>query len=188
MAAAALFHSIVHNHPFHNGNKRTALVALVVLLDRHGYVLKVTEDELYNYVLRLSRHDIVAVDRRRGLSHSDREVLAVAKWVHDNMRRVSKGESSMKFRDLRKTLTQYGCFIGNTYGGYIDIRRRGHRCQIAYDGEGQEVGADTIHKIRHDLQLDEVHGYDSGTFYSRGEKIADFINRYRKILNRLARV
>ncbi|MHC4177151.1 MAG: Fic family protein [Planctomycetota bacterium] len=26
MAAAALVHSLVHNHPFHNGNKRTALV------------------------------------------------------------------------------------------------------------------------------------------------------------------
>jgi prophage maintenance system killer protein len=28
MAAAALMHAIVHDHPFHNANKRTALVAL----------------------------------------------------------------------------------------------------------------------------------------------------------------
>jgi prophage maintenance system killer protein len=26
MAASALLHSLVHNHPFHNGNKRTANV------------------------------------------------------------------------------------------------------------------------------------------------------------------
>ncbi|HEV2086550.1 MAG TPA: Fic family protein, partial [Gemmatimonadales bacterium] len=30
---AALFYGIALNHPFHNGNKRTALLSLVWLLD-----------------------------------------------------------------------------------------------------------------------------------------------------------
>jgi death on curing protein len=37
--AAALFHSLTKNHPFHNGNKRTALVALLSMLQRNGYQL-----------------------------------------------------------------------------------------------------------------------------------------------------
>ena len=32
MAAAALLHSIIHNHAFHNGNKRTALVSMLAFL------------------------------------------------------------------------------------------------------------------------------------------------------------
>ena len=37
MAGAALLHSIVLNHAFHNGNKRTALVSTLVFTDRNGY-------------------------------------------------------------------------------------------------------------------------------------------------------
>ncbi len=33
-AAAALGHSIVNNHPFIDGNKRTALLAMIAILDR----------------------------------------------------------------------------------------------------------------------------------------------------------
>ena len=39
MAAAALFHSIVLNHAFYNGNKRTGLVSLIAFLDAHKMVL-----------------------------------------------------------------------------------------------------------------------------------------------------
>ena len=46
MASAALVHSLVHDHPFHNGNKRTALVALLVFLDENGTMLTCDEDAL----------------------------------------------------------------------------------------------------------------------------------------------
>jgi death-on-curing family protein len=52
MAAAALFHAIVHDHPFFNGNKRTALVAMLVLLDENGVMPTCDEDELFRLVLR----------------------------------------------------------------------------------------------------------------------------------------
>ena len=32
MTAAALLHSLIHKHPFHNGNKRTALVSMLAFL------------------------------------------------------------------------------------------------------------------------------------------------------------
>jgi death-on-curing family protein len=34
---AALFHSLINNHPFHNGNKRVALVSAQVFLDQEGW-------------------------------------------------------------------------------------------------------------------------------------------------------
>jgi death-on-curing family protein len=40
MAAAALLHAIISNHAFHNGNKRTALVATLVFLDMNGFLLE----------------------------------------------------------------------------------------------------------------------------------------------------
>jgi len=54
--AAALFHSLVTNHPFHNGNKRTALVATLSFLDRNGRRASsdIGDDELFDFVLAVS--------------------------------------------------------------------------------------------------------------------------------------
>ena len=46
-AGAALMYSLSHNHAFHNGNKRTAMVAALVFLDKHNISLTCTEDDLF---------------------------------------------------------------------------------------------------------------------------------------------
>ena len=56
MAAAYLFH-IAHNHPFVDGNKRTALICALVFLGLNGERLDADSDELYQVV------DGVAVGR-----------------------------------------------------------------------------------------------------------------------------
>lgn len=43
--AAALLHSVVGNHGFVDGNKRTAWLLVEVLLDRSGYALKIPDDD-----------------------------------------------------------------------------------------------------------------------------------------------
>ena len=44
--AAALFHSLIRNHPFVDGNKRTAVLALVVFYNLNGFELDATDDEM----------------------------------------------------------------------------------------------------------------------------------------------
>jgi death on curing protein len=46
--AAVLFYFLVKSHPFQNGNKRIALMTLLVYLYRNGYWLTISPDELYN--------------------------------------------------------------------------------------------------------------------------------------------
>jgi len=50
IAAAYLFH-IARNHPFLDGNKRTALAAAIVFLELNGWVLEAEPDELTTTVL-----------------------------------------------------------------------------------------------------------------------------------------
>lgn len=47
--AAALFYFLIKNHPFQNGNKRIAVVALLVLLFKNDKWLSVDNVELYNF-------------------------------------------------------------------------------------------------------------------------------------------
>ena len=49
--AAILFYSLIQNHPFVDGNKRTAFLALMRFLNINGYALDATNDELYQFTV-----------------------------------------------------------------------------------------------------------------------------------------
>lgn len=53
MAAAYAFH-ISQNHPFADGNKRTALVAALVFLELNGISLSDPEEKLYDAMIALA--------------------------------------------------------------------------------------------------------------------------------------
>ncbi len=56
--AAALAHSIILNHPFMDGNKRTALYLTEMLLDRSGYRLIVEDLVLYDKFILIAKGDV----------------------------------------------------------------------------------------------------------------------------------
>lgn len=67
MAAAYAFH-LVKNHPFVDGNKRTALVSALLFLELNGVSVLDPEERLYEATLRLatgesSREDFAALLR-----------------------------------------------------------------------------------------------------------------------------
>jgi death-on-curing protein len=53
MAAAYLYH-VARNHPFVDGNKRTALAAALVFLQINGFRLVAEEDSLTDLVVRVA--------------------------------------------------------------------------------------------------------------------------------------
>jgi death-on-curing family protein len=187
MAGAALFHALVLNHPFYNGNKRTALVSLLVFLDKHGCVITVDDDALFNYVLLLADHRILPGEAKGTEQYADREAFEVAKWLQASIRRIRKDELCIKFHDLRRILNTYDCTFGVPKGNRIDISRGFVRTQVFYGDEGRDVEPNTIRKIRKDLSLDEEHGYDSDIFYNAGPRVSRFINEHRKLLAALAK-
>jgi death-on-curing protein len=56
--AAALLHSLVLNHAFVDGNKRSAVLATLVFLDLNGYMVRWDQDEALDFMLRLAAHEI----------------------------------------------------------------------------------------------------------------------------------
>ena len=81
--AAALMHSLVKNHPFVDGNKRTALTATCLFLELNGYTLAASNEEVLGSAKRaavgeinvksmaewLERHS-KAIDERRVMSQA----------------------------------------------------------------------------------------------------------------------
>ena len=55
--AAAILESIVTNHPFIDGNKRTGYVLARLLLLKSGLDIKATQDDKYEMVIAVSKGD-----------------------------------------------------------------------------------------------------------------------------------
>jgi prophage maintenance system killer protein len=58
--AATLPFGIRNDHPFHNGNKRTALVSMLAHLEKNHFALKddVRQSALYDLMLSLANHEL----------------------------------------------------------------------------------------------------------------------------------
>jgi len=52
--AAALIESILVNHPFIDGNKRTGYVLMRLLLIENSYDIQASQDEKYQFVVRIA--------------------------------------------------------------------------------------------------------------------------------------
>ena len=72
--AAALMHSMVLNHPFLDGNKRTATVTASAFLHFNGFDVKVSQQELIEISLN--------VESKKW----DQEILA--KWLEDHCQKI----------------------------------------------------------------------------------------------------
>lgn len=68
--AAALMHSLIRNHPFVDGNKRTALTATGLFLDLNGH--------------RLSANNHAVLEFTRQVATGDIELGAIARWLEEN--------------------------------------------------------------------------------------------------------
>ncbi len=60
--AAALFESLIGNHAFVDGNKRTAITAVGLFLRLNGYRLTASNQELENFTLQCAQH-LVSLDQ-----------------------------------------------------------------------------------------------------------------------------
>lgn len=200
MAAAALMHSIILNHCFNNGNKRTGLVSMLAFLDKNSMIATCTEDELFRFTLQVAQHRLVPLHYDQ---LADREVVEIAYWIKSHSRRVTKGERPVPWHRLKRILGGFGCELTPApgKGNRIDIRRRvdepgllGRKkkkilsTQVAWGGDGNTVEKNTLNYIRNELRLNENNGIDSRVFYEAEAEPDDFIQAYRTVLRRLGRL
>jgi len=70
--AASYGHGLARNHPYRDGNKRTAFLVMVVFLELNGRELEATEAEVVTMMLKLSAGEL--------------SEAALAKWLGEHLR------------------------------------------------------------------------------------------------------
>lgn len=70
--AAALLHSLILNHPFIDGNKRTGIISMIEFLSRNDYSVAWEKEDALEFIIEIAegKH---AVD-------------SISKWLHDRIR------------------------------------------------------------------------------------------------------
>jgi death-on-curing protein len=208
--AATLTFGLCCGHPFNNGNKRTALVAMLAHLDANSYsVFGMNQGDLYQMIKSVATHELgLRVPRRRRKTQEyttremDVEVSEIAKWLKDRARKIKRGEQRITYKQLKHILAEHGYHLrkpkGNSIGIFREsVTRKGpllkktavlkHVHTIGWPGERKVVGVKEIKAVRRICKLDEPNGCDASTFYKGTDKIEPFINEYRTVLGRLSK-
>lgn len=74
--AAALFHSIINNHPFLDGNKRTSFLSAILFLEYNRWTVEFRRKE--------------AVKFTRKAHNEDYTVEQISKWLKEHSVKISK--------------------------------------------------------------------------------------------------
>ncbi|POR49413.1 death-on-curing protein [Paraburkholderia eburnea] len=203
--AATLCYGICCNHPFHNGNKRTALVSMLSHLDKNDRTFdsSVTQDDLYELMTKVAGHGFVD-PKRKERDQSDAEVDEIASWLRKRTRRVERNERLVTYRELGSILGRYGYYLENLAGNKIDVvkyetitegwllfkrersvKRRIKR--IPWPRDGATVPKQILRDLRRECDLTEEHGVDSTNFYASQRPVDYFLKHYSSVLRRLAK-
>ena len=206
--AASLLYGLTNDHPFHNGNKRTALVSMLAHLHRNRVsLLEVNQQDLYRMVVEVASHSIIRPDKRRkgdGQRHDpDLEVVAVGSWLEKRARPMEVGERQITFRQLRHLLEACGYGLSSPQKNSIDVvryetikvgflrktekvvpKRIGN---IGYPGDNKFVPIGTLKMVRRICLLTEEYGMDSRSFYDQEAIVDAFVAKYSRILKKLAK-
>ena len=77
--AAALFHSIIFNHAFIDGNKRTAMVSTARFLSINEYTFDVDDKEFVNFPLRVENNHL--------------SIEKISKWFQRHSKKMNTAKS-----------------------------------------------------------------------------------------------
>lgn len=184
--AAALFHSLVNNHPFYNGNKRVALVAAQVALAQQNYWLEDSSDEeMFEFTRKAAAHELTE-------NRAD-EIDYMTEWFDANCRKAIRGEHPLKYTDLKHHLRRFGYEMDGPDSEFIQIYKDGRPVEriIKQGIKGfRPYHTDYILGLRKRLGLTPENGIDSVRFYGHKgltDMASQFIELRIEVMRRLAK-
>jgi len=200
-----LFYGLVKNHPFHDGNKRTALLVALLHLRRLDLVPTVRHTELETLAIRTASGLLRQYAQfKTKQADPDSEVWFLGRWFHRNTRRLNKRQYLVTFRQLDGILKRFGFELAHPKSAYIDVVTREHRnrgwipwrraepavrtvCQVAFPGWTKQVNKNTLARIRKATGLTDAdnRAVDADVFFRGAEPLKALIDEYEGPLKRL---
>jgi death-on-curing family protein len=184
---AALFHSLTKNHPFHNGNKRTAVVALITALYRNDRRLRgnVSDDDIFDLVIRVTG-DRFPTDNAP--ASGDKLIDAVADWIDANTEAISTSLAGMRTQEFLKQCEVAGCHVRKAGSGGSWVIQNPGVGSIRVSQSTQQVTGKVVRRFLDHLGLTASSaGIFGDEFAEEAEGERGQIRRFIVALRRLAK-
>lgn len=189
------------NHAFNDGNKRTALLCLLLALHRKKRHLICKKKKLETLLVRIAANEMDKYpDFKRFKKHGDDAIIVyMANFLRKQSRKIDNSFRTMTYEEFNRKLKNYNIRLDNTQGAYIDVlqikeekklfgllkRNKETRVlQIGFPGWKRQINPKAVKNVLKVCGLFE-NGLDMKTFYEGGEPEYKLIEEYFDVLKRL---
>lgn len=202
--AATLIFGLVKDHPFHDANKRTGLLTLLLFWTKINRTPTVNQKDLEDFVVDIAEGNLKKYRRQRDLQRKtdDPEVRFIADYLKRHSRKRDNRYYTITYRELDKRLREFGYCLTDPSGNFINVVREEERrkllgfgkreqiqvkvAQIGFPGWKSQVGKGAISTVRRAAKLTPEDGFDSETFFHGADPVQSLIAEYVRPLERLA--
>ncbi len=202
---ASLFYGLIKNHPFHDGNKRTALLTCLFFLQKTGKVPTGIQKEWEMLAVNtagntLDNYSWYSSSKKKYSNENDRRVFVISKFIKRNTRPEDKRHYTVTYNQLNALLHRFGYILDNPVGNRIDVikvvlkrsglfqkvvQQKERITHIGFPGWTREVSLKDLKIVREATGLIPSNGYDSEVFYRDADPLPSIISRYHSALLRL---
>lgn len=199
---ATLLYGITKNHAFEDGNKRTALLALLLHIDRAKLQVKCKQKELEELIVRIAANLLSEYkDYKSYTKKDDPEINFIADKIRKYTRKTDKTIYTITYEKFNQKLNKYDVFLEEPNKGYINVykiiegRSRYLRrpkktkiklLQIGFPGWKKQINPKAIKSVLSKAGLTPENGIDSAVFFKDADSIHTLlIEAYKKPLAKL---
>lgn len=212
---ATLIFGLIMNHPFHDANKRTALLVTLSLLHRKKRVITLQQKRLDGFVVAIAANglqDFIGKEARyqkklqvlSQTNDTDATVRLVADFLKRNTRHRDDSSRTVTYSELNRALKRHGFELRNPSGNYINVvrvepakparlfgiggrpEREIYLTQVGFPGWKDQVHKSALKRVRKATKLDSDHGCDAQVLFEDAEPLSSLISEYAEPLKRLA--
>lgn len=200
---ATLLFGLVKDHPFHDANKRTAMLTALYHLSQCKRTPTVTHQEFEDFIVDIAEDRLSQFARYQELvarGDGDPEVRMIAYYLRTKTRVLDTRQYTITFWDLKRILNRFNFDLQNPRHNNIDVvkiewrkplfgkrRQETHFvAQIGFPSWTKQVGAAAVQTVRRTTGLTPQNHVDSQAFYFGIDDVRLLIAHYQDPLRRLA--
>lgn len=190
------------NHAFNDGNKRTALLCMLLALHRLKRRLTCEKKALEILLVRIAANEMDQYkDFKKYKKYGeDAVVMYMANFLRRNSQVIDNTFRTLTYEEFNGKLKTYGVRLDNPQGAYIDVfqqvsekkwfglkqeNKKVKRLQIGFPGWKRQINFKAVRSVLKETGLTTDNGIDLKTFYEGTEPEYKLIEEYFEILKRL---
>lgn len=198
---ATLVFGLVKNHAFNDGNKRTALLCMLMALHRKKRRLICKKRDVELLLVRIAANQMSDYkDFKKFMKHGeDAVVMYIANFLKKNSQVINNTFRTLTYEEFNKKLKVYGIRMANPQNCFIDVLQKEEKkyflglirkgkekriLNIGFPGWKRQINPKAVKNILKTCGLFDK-GLDLKSFYEGSEPEYKLIEEYFEVLKRL---